>query len=102
MTILHTINKSPFENNALSSCLRFAKDDSAILFIEDAVYAAMQDTRFSYAVTSAMKNIHFYVLGEDLSARGMNTEKIIHGITVVDYTGFVTLVADHDTNQSWL
>lgn len=102
MAILHIINKSPFENNALTTCLRFAKDDSAILFIEDGVYAATQDTRFSYAVTSIMKNIHCYVLGEDLSARGMHVDKIIDGITMVDYTGFVALVADHDATQSWL
>ena len=42
--MLHTINKSPFEKNSFDSCLRLAGVGSAILLIEDAVYAAVEGT----------------------------------------------------------
>ena len=102
MAILHTINKSPFENNSLTSCLRLAKDGSSILFIEDGVYGATNGTSLSDRVSAAMDNIKIYVLGEDLAARGFGEDHLIEGVSVVDYSGFVSLVADHDTNQAWL
>ena len=38
--MLHIVNKSPTQTNALQSCLRLAKSGHALLLIEDAVYAA--------------------------------------------------------------
>ena len=38
--MLHIVNKSPLERNALESCLRVAQG-GALLLTEDAVYAAM-------------------------------------------------------------
>ncbi len=29
-------------------------------------------------------------------------ERVIEGVKVVDYAGFVDLVAEHKTSQSWL
>ncbi|MDP1898608.1 MAG: DsrH/TusB family sulfur metabolism protein, partial [Sulfurimicrobium sp.] len=37
--MLHIVNKSPLERNALDSALRMIKPGSTILLIEDAVYA---------------------------------------------------------------
>ena len=37
--MLHIVNKSPLERNALESCLRVAQG-GALLLTEDAVYAA--------------------------------------------------------------
>jgi len=101
MTILHTVNKSPFERNALTSCLRLSKAGSAILFIEDGVYAAMSGSRFADDVSAALADRKVYVLGPDMEARGV-AGKIIDGINVVDYNGFVDLVAENDSVQSWL
>ncbi len=42
MSILHTVNKSPYEKNSLDSCLNLAKEGSAVLLIEDGVYAALK------------------------------------------------------------
>ena len=39
MPVLHIINKSPYERGSLDTCLRLARDDAAILLIEDGVYA---------------------------------------------------------------
>lgn len=100
--MLHTVNKSPFEKNALKSCLRLAKSGSSVLFTEDGVVAAMQGTAYSKSIEDAMADISFYVLGPDLKARGLSESKIVDGVKVVDYSGFVDLAADHESVQSWL
>ncbi|MCP4407208.1 MAG: sulfurtransferase complex subunit TusB [Gammaproteobacteria bacterium] len=102
MSMLHTVNKSPFERNALDSCLRTAKKGGSILLIEDGVYAALQGTKTADNVAQAMSNFSFYVLGPDIAARGMAEGQVIEGIKIVDYDGFVDLVAEHETLQSWL
>ena len=102
MAVLHTVNKSPFERNALESCLRLAKAGSSILLFEDGVVGAMQNTRFSERIAKAMHDFSFYVLGPDIKARGLGGDKIIDGIQVVDYNDFVDLTTAHDTVQSWL
>lgn len=102
MSTLHTVNKSPFERDSLSSCIRLAKKGSAILLIEDGIFGAMAGTDHSAMVQDAMKNASFYVLGPDLAARGMSEDRVIDGIQVVDYSGFVDLTKQHDTCQSWL
>ena len=102
MAMLHTVNKSPFERNALDSCISLAKAGSSILLTEDGVVGAMKGTTHSKNIEDAMANISFYVLGPDLKARGLSESNVVNGVKVVDYSGFVDLVADHDTVQSWL
>jgi len=101
MSILHTVNKSPFERNALSACLRVAKEDGAILLIEDGVYAALKGTEHTKAVQDALKKVHVYALWPDVEARGMQ-DRVIEGIKQIDYAGFVELAAQHNSIQSWL
>lgn len=100
--MLHTVNKSPFERNSLDSCLRLAKKGSAILLIEDGVIAAMSGTAESSKLEGAMADHSVFVLGPDLQARGLDASKVIEGISVVDYGGFVDLTVEHGTVQSWL
>lgn len=100
MTMLHTVNKSPFESNTFDTCLGLAKSGSTILLIEDGVYAATSGNSAADKITSA-NGISFCVLGPDLQARGLEN-KLADGIKVVDYEGFVSLVAEHDSVQSWL
>jgi len=100
--MIHTVNKSPFERNSLDSCLRLSLEGSPILLIEDGVYAATSNTSVSDKVADAAKNHPMFVLGPDLQARGIGEDRIMDGITVVDYGGFVDLVVEHGTVQSWL
>jgi tRNA 2-thiouridine synthesizing protein B len=102
MSMLHTVNKSPFERNALESCIRLAKAGSSVLLMEDGVIAAMQGTKYSQTMTEAMANISFFVLGPDLKARGLSEGNVVEGVKVVDYNGFVDLTVEHDSVQSWL
>ena len=101
-TMLHLINKSPFDRNALDSCLRLAEAGSSVLLLEDGVYAALSKASSAEAVNQRMEDLNFYVLGPDVSARGLDDVAMIDGIKFIDYGGFVDLVVEHDTAQSWL
>ena len=102
MAMLHMINKSPFDRDSLESCLSTAKKGGSVLLIEDGIYAAMQNTKAQDKIAQAMSDFSFYVLGPDIKARGMREDRIIEGIEIVDYGGFVDLVTKHDNLQSWL
>jgi tRNA 2-thiouridine synthesizing protein B len=102
MSDLHTVNKAPLDKNALDSCLRFAVAGSAILLIEDGVYAAVKGTAVEGKVREAIGKHKVYALGPDLKARGMKDDRVIDGVTLVDYAGFVDLVEAHDKVQAWL
>jgi tRNA 2-thiouridine synthesizing protein B len=99
--MLHTVNKSPTERNALESCLKYLKKGSAVLLIEDGVYGALKGTATTKMVEQALKNFPVYALYPDIEARGMQ-DRVIDGIKLVDYNGFVDLVAEHPTFQAWL
>ena len=100
--MLHTVNKSPFEKNSLDTCLRLAKEGSDILLIEDGVYSALNDTAVSDQVKEALGKYSVYALGPDLQARGIEDGKLIDGIKIVGYDGFVKLAADNERCQAWL
>ena len=100
MGILHTVNKSPFQKNDLASCLANVNSGDSVLLIEDGVYGAIAGT--AAADQAAGSDAVIYCLGPDLAARGIGTDKINDGVKVVDYDGFVDLVATNDAVNSWL
>lgn len=102
MSMLHIVNKSPFERATLDSCLISSKDGCSVILIEDAVVAAVKDTSVSAKIAGALSSKSVYVLGPDLNARGFQDTDIIDGIKSVDYGGFVDLVAENSNVQSWL
>jgi tRNA 2-thiouridine synthesizing protein B len=102
MSDLHTVNKSPFEKNALESALRFSLAGSAILLLEDGVYGAMKGTIAEDMVKNAMADKKVYALKSDLMARAIKEDRVIDGIEIVDYAGFVDLVEANDKVQAWL
>jgi tRNA 2-thiouridine synthesizing protein B len=98
--MLHIINKSPLTNSSLDSCLRVAQSGE-ILLIEDAVYAATSGNAFENKIREAMGRFKIYVLQPDLEARGL-ADRIIAGVSPVDYGGFVDLTTTNKNCQSWL
>ena len=98
--MLHIVNKSPLERPALDACLRIA-EPGAILLIEDAVYAAARGGKAAARLAEATKRHKVYVLLPDAEARAV-ADRLIEGVTTVDYGGFVDLVAEHKNCQSWL
>lgn len=97
--MLHTINKSPFENCTFDTCIRFLQPGDAILLIEDGVYAVQAGNRFSAIITNLLENNPVFALQPDLEARGITI--VTQGVQCVDYEGFVGLVEEHQVN-SWL
>ena len=99
--MLHIVNKSPQERNTLDSCLRVAQSGGAILLIEDGVYAVIKGNVAEAKLKAAMDKFKLYALAPDVDARGI-ADRVMEGITLVDYTGFVNLVAENKNCQSWL
>ena len=99
--MLHIVNKSPFQTSTLQSCLRIAQPGHALLLTEDAVYAATTGTEWTEQVRRACTTLKVYALQPDLDARGLSA-KLIEGIALVDYGGFVDLTVEHPTSHAWL
>jgi tRNA 2-thiouridine synthesizing protein B len=98
--MLNIVNKSPLDRGSLDSCLQ-AADGGAILLIEDGVYGATKGSAGETKIKSANGKFKLYVLAPDAEARGI-ADRMMDGVTLVDYNGFVDLVAEHKTCQSWL
>jgi tRNA 2-thiouridine synthesizing protein B len=74
------------------------RGDDSLLLIEDGVYAAVKNGK----AAKRLEGLKVSVLGPDLAARGIGEDKLIDGVTVVDYAGFVDMVEANDKVQSWL
>mgnify|MGYP003454696066 CR=1 FL=1 len=98
--MLHIINRSPFADNTLESCLNTATGGD-VLLIEDAVYGATSGSAVADKVRAAMRRFKIDVRTPDLDARGM-AGSLLEGVSPVDYGGFVDLAAGNKTCQSWL
>jgi tRNA 2-thiouridine synthesizing protein B len=100
--MLHIVNKSPYERNSLDAALRSVTEGSALLLIEDAVYAATQGNAAAAKIQSAAAaGIKVFALKPDLETRGV-ADRVMDGVSLVDYGGFVDLVAEQPNCQSWL
>lgn len=99
--MLHIVNKSPLDRNSLDTCLATAQPGGALLLIEDGVYAATNGNAAAGKLKQAMGQMKVYALKPDLEARGM-ADRVLDGVNLVDYGGFVDLVTEHATCQSWL
>jgi len=98
MAMLHLVNKSPYDACSLDTASSIMKGDDALLLIEDGVYAAVRNGK----AAARLEGLNVSVLGPDLAARGIGEDKLIDGVTVVDYAGFVDMVEANDKVQSWL
>ncbi len=98
MSMLHLVNKSPYESGNLNTASSIMNSGDALLLIEDGVYGAVKNGK-----ASAMLEGHkVSVLGPDLAARGISEDKLADGVDVIDYAGFVDMVEQNDKVQSWL
>jgi tRNA 2-thiouridine synthesizing protein B len=96
--MLHLVNKSPYDGCSLDTASSMVKGDDALLLIEDGVYAAVRNGK----AAARLAGLNVSVLGPDLAARGIGEDKLIDGVTIVDYDGFVDMVEANDKVQSWL
>jgi tRNA 2-thiouridine synthesizing protein B len=92
--MLYTVNKSPLTTTNLETCLAIAPEGEPILLYEDGVYATLDGGRLSERIKEALGRHPIYALEADLEARGI--QRVIEGIQVIDYDGFVGLVEEHN------
>lgn len=94
MNLLYQIKRSPFMSRDLEHVLLFAHEGSHVLLYQDAVLAAAQtaeNRQWLERLVEAGVTVH--ALGEDLRARGVT--RVLDGIDVVDYGGWVDLAERH-------
>ena len=89
---VHLLQKSPFNSDALASCLRVCGPDDVIVLMQDGVYAATQHREWPCQQVVA--------LTEDLAERGV-AERLQPEITSIDYSELVALCSEHRHSQSW-
>ena len=75
--MLFTVNKSPYLHGNLEGCLRLAA----------------AGTRLEGLLRQALASHPVYAVEADLKARGI--ARLIEGVRVIDYAGFVELVEQH-------
>jgi tRNA 2-thiouridine synthesizing protein B len=97
--MLFTVNKSPLLFRNYESCLHTAPSGAPILLYEDGVYAAAGGTSVEPLTRQALADHALYALEADLKARGVT--RLIEGVRVIDYAGFVELVEKHNV-APWL
>ena len=98
MSMLHLVNKSPYDGRNLNTATSIMKDGDTLLLIEDGVYGAVKAGK----AASLLQGHTVSVLGPDLAARGIGEDKLADGVKVVDYGDFVDMVEASDKVQSWL
>lgn len=98
MSMLHIVNKSPYERDSLVTCSGYYKDGDTLLLTEDGVYAAIAAGK----AAAQLQGLKVVALAPDVTARGIAEDKLISGIQLVDYAGFVDLVTQTDRVQSWV
>lgn len=97
--MLHTVNKSPFTNNTLDECARFATSGSPVLLLEDGVYAAMAGSSYEGKLKEILSDHEVYAISADIKARGISN--VADGVKVIDYSSFVELVEKNKVH-TWL
>jgi len=101
MSTLHTINKSSYAHNALSSCLKVCAKNDGILLLEDGVFGTLTSAPGAEELQTLIKQgIKVFALINDIKARGLE-EKLAPNIKPIDYSIFVQLTLDHRCVQSW-
>ena len=97
MSILHTVNTSPFQTLALQQCLQLINADDRLLLIEDAVVASQAKHSDFALLEQLAKAGRLMVLEADLQARGISA---CIGKSC-SYLQFVELVAEHKSQIAW-
>ena len=97
---LHTLNKSPFQQQTYQTCFAALNLDSHLVLLEDGVYATHKHSPANALIQAFLdKGGKISAIATDLRARGIETPLL--GIDLIDYVGFVQLCCEHNPIQSW-
>jgi len=101
MSLLHTVNKSPFSKDTLLNCLAICQAKHSVLLIEDGVYGALRSSPYREQIEQLSAiGVRFFALSADVNARGI-AENLIADVTLASDQDFVNLVVQNNLTQSW-
>ena len=96
--MLHLIYQSPLE----SSVIQRIESGDDVVFFENAVFRvnkkSLQSTELEQMLAN---NVYLYVLHDELVIRGVNTDELVLGIAVIDYSGLVALTEKNKIIRTW-
>ena len=95
--ILHTVNKSPFQQVTLAQCLSRCSSHDAIILLEDGVYGALQQC----PQADQLSTITCFAIEDDLKSRGLLAQPLIEEIQHIDFDRFVALSCHYSSVLSW-
>ncbi|EIC29459.1 MULTISPECIES: sulfurtransferase complex subunit TusB [Methylomicrobium] len=95
--MLHLISASPVP----SAVLERIDSGSSVVFLENAVLWILRDGRLYDRLAGMLADHPLYALSADLLMRGIEADRIVEGIEVIDYPGLVELTVAHPLIQSW-
>ena len=107
--ILYLYGFSPRIHNHLQRLARIVAHqteqghDVAIALLHDGVVGAVPSDRLPAALKELLKlGAKFYVLGEDLDARGLGEFQLRDELERIDYDSLIDLIVQCDTLCSWM
>ncbi len=74
------------------------QNQSGIIFLNSAVFDLTKNSKWQNEIAAITP---CYVLNDDLTTRGIETQKLIDGITPIDYAQFVQLTIENTPIQTW-
>ncbi len=95
--MLHIISQSPIEHTVLG---RIDTGDQ-VLFVENAVLSLLEGGRLASNLVQLQIKARLFILAPDLETRGIDKEKLVAGIELIEYTGFVELTVENKVIHSW-
>lgn len=94
--MLHLIFQSV--NNSLLQ--RIAKNDD-IVFFENAIYCINKGNRLDSELQKMHNTVGLHVLKPDIETRGFNSDDLILGIKVIEYSDLVKLTEKNKLVRTW-
>ena len=95
--MLHIVNQSPLTSPALADCLHVVQPGDALLLIEDAVFAVLDETH--QQLVNLLPEVKVMLLSNDVLARGL--KKKITTLPTINYVQFVELTEQYYPSLSW-
>ena len=96
--MLHLIFQSPID----SSVIQRIESGDDVVFFGNAVFrvnkSCLQRTELEQMLAN---NVHLYVLSDEIVIRGVNTDELVMGIAVIDYSGLVALTEKNKIIRTW-
>ncbi len=96
--MLHLIVQAPVENAILA---RIDSGDDVVFQLR-AVWNALAGHAMQRQLEGLIQeNCRLYVLHDDLEVSGIEPDRLLSGVKIIDYRGLVELVADNEVCKTW-